>query len=532
MQLLNRHGWSPGRSFAFLIAAALAVSVLALPSAAQQKQQGKEAKDLIGSGAAAADPGPVIFSNGTTITIPTGGAATPYPSSLAYNWCPGTITDVNVFLTGFNHTWPDDVDVVLQGPAGQSTFIMSDVGGSADAVNLSFTVDDEAASPFPDAGPLVSGTFRPTNIGGADGMPGPSPNPATASLSVFDGTSPVGNWNLFVQDDDGIADSGNFQFGWGLALEVTSQASGTRVCIPHFGAGEPYPSAQTVSFRSNPVQDVNVTLSGLSHTWPDDLDILLVGPGGQNAMLMSDAGGSLDVNNVNLKFDDEAPASLPDSAQITSGSFKPTNFDTLENLPAPAPATQGTSLGIFDGTNPNGTWQLFVRDEFGPDQGILSGWSLEITTPPVFCKGRAATLVGTEGDDVIVGGDGENVVVGLGGNDIIKTGNNNDTICAGDGNDRVRAGNSAKGGVDLVLGEGGKDKLFGQGGRDRLQGGGGKDLIKAGSGKDRLAGQQSNDKLRGQGGADKMNGGPGRDLCNGGGGKDTAAKCERVQLVP
>ncbi len=150
----------------------------------------------------------------------------------------------------------------------------------------------------------------------------------------------------------------------------------------------------------------------------------------------------------------------------------------------------------------------------------------------VMCKGKVATLVGTEGNDVLVGTPGEDVVVGLAGNDRIKTGNGNDTICAGGGKDRVRAGNSAKGGFDLALGEGGRDKLFGQGGRDRLKGGGGKDLIKAGSGKDRLAGQKGNDQLRGQGGADKMNGGPGRDLCNGGAGQDTATKCEKVQLVP
>lgn len=159
-------------------------------------------------------------------------------------------------------------------------------------------------------------------------------------------------------------------------------------------------------------------------------------------------------------------------------------------------------------------------------------WKCAPPPPPIQCKGKPATLVGTSGNDILVGTSGEDVVVGLGGNDRIKTLNGNDTICAGGGRDRVRAGNSAKGGFDLVLGQGGNDKLFGQGGRDRLRGGGGKDLIKAGSGKDNLAGQSGSDELRGQGGADKLNGGPGRDLCNGGGGVDTATQCERVQLVP
>ncbi len=45
------------------------------------------------------------------------------------------------------------------------------------------------------------------------------------------------------------------------------------------------------------VTDVNVTLGGLTHTYPDDLDFLLVGPGGQQATIMSDAG---DGNPVEL----------------------------------------------------------------------------------------------------------------------------------------------------------------------------------------------------------------------------------------
>jgi hypothetical protein len=148
------------------------------------------------------------------------------------------------------------------------------------------------------------------------------------------------------------------------------------------------------------------------------------------------------------------------------------------------------------------------------------------------CKGRAATHIGTSGNDQILGTDGPDVVLALGGNDIVKTLAANDTVCAGPGKDRVRAGNSEKGGADRVFGQGGRDKLFGQGGRDVLRGGAKNDLIKAGSGRDKLFGQGGNDELRGQGGPDKLNGGAGRDLCNGGAGIDTAVKCERVQLVP
>ena len=57
-------------------------------------------------------------------------------------------------------------------------------------------------------------------------------------------------------------------------------------------------------------------INGLSHTYPDDIDMLLVSPGGQNAIFMSDAGGSFDVVDCNLTIDDEAPDVLPDGDQL------------------------------------------------------------------------------------------------------------------------------------------------------------------------------------------------------------------------
>ncbi|MFF2291115.1 proprotein convertase P-domain-containing protein [Peribacillus butanolivorans] len=125
-----------------------------------------------------------------------------------------------------------------------------------------------------------------------------------------------------------------------------------------------------------------MTLTNMSHTFPDDIDILLVGPGGQNVILMSDAGGGADINNVTLTFDDDAPTFLPDAAQIVSGTFKPTNFGGADVFPAPAPIPPyGSLLNVFNGTNPNGTWSLFVVDDIEGDTGsIAGGWSLTITT--------------------------------------------------------------------------------------------------------------------------------------------------------
>jgi len=97
---------------------------------------------------------------------------------------------------------------------------------------------------------------------------------------------------------------------------------------------------------------------------------------------MSDVGGSSGVNNVTLTFDPTATSSLPDSGLITSGSYKATDVGTGDIFNAPAPGgPYGTDFSVFNNTNPNGTWSLYVMDDMGGDVGtIAGGWSLNIGT--------------------------------------------------------------------------------------------------------------------------------------------------------
>jgi subtilisin-like proprotein convertase family protein len=162
----------------------------------------------------------------------------------------------------------------------------------------------------------------------------------------------------------------------------TSYPNTTPITIPSSGAATPYPSVITVSGEGEALSTITVTLFDMNHTYPDDLDILLVGPTGASVILMSDCGGGNDLVNVNLTFDDNAAASLPDSTQITSGTYKPTNIGTGDTFPAPAPAgPYGSALAPFLGTNPNGDWALYVVDDASGDLGnINGGWQLDITS--------------------------------------------------------------------------------------------------------------------------------------------------------
>jgi subtilisin-like proprotein convertase family protein len=154
----------------------------------------------------------------------------------------------------------------------------------------------------------------------------------------------------------------------------------TPISIPNSGQASPYPSDIVVSGVET-VQKVTVTINSLTHTFPDDLNFLLVGPAGQNAIIWSDRGDGFDVSNIVVTLDDDAAIPLPDSTVITSGTYQPANSGTGDTWPAPAPAPLGDSaLSIFNGTDPNGTWSLYLVDDAGGDLGTISGgWTLTIT---------------------------------------------------------------------------------------------------------------------------------------------------------
>jgi subtilisin-like proprotein convertase family protein len=150
------------------------------------------------------------------------------------------------------------------------------------------------------------------------------------------------------------------------------------------GQAVPYPSTISVSGLSGTIADVNVTLTDITHPAPDDLDVLLVGPAGQNVVLMADSGSTFDITNVDLTFNDAAALLvLPNHSQIVSGTYRPTNHGAFEgSLPAPI-GPHGSLLSVFNGTAPNGSWNLFIVDDGQADIGTASisgGWSLEITT--------------------------------------------------------------------------------------------------------------------------------------------------------
>jgi hypothetical protein len=157
------------------------------------------------------------------------------------------------------------------------------------------------------------------------------------------------------------------------------------------GTASPYPVTNIVSGVEGTVAGVTVTLAQLTHGYPADLDILLVGPRGQKVILMSDAGGSVSVTDVRLTFDDRATNNLPfnpnASQGLTNGTYRPSNYtgsaDEFPNAPA---GPVSTNLSVFAGTDPNGPWTLYVVDTFSGFGGRISGGfiiNILSTTPTI-----------------------------------------------------------------------------------------------------------------------------------------------------
>jgi subtilisin-like proprotein convertase family protein len=169
---------------------------------------------------------------------------------------------------------------------------------------------------------------------------------------------------------------------------------------PDAGASVPYGTTVNVSGLSGN-KIVKLEIPAITHTFPADIDMLLVGPAGQKFMAVSDSGGGGDVTSLAISFTDTA-AALPSTSQWAAGTFRPHNVDTTTDLmPAPAPAapyenpapagsaTFASALGT-DGAALNGTWTLYVRDDANVDGGTMAGWKLTFEGNDYVCSLAAA----------------------------------------------------------------------------------------------------------------------------------------------
>ena len=155
----------------------------------------------------------------------------------------------------------------------------------------------------------------------------------------------------------------------------------------------PYPSFISVTGQRGTITNVAVTLAGVTGAEVNQLDALLVGPGGRS-MLISDvcSGGGFfpDWNGTTVTLDDRAGTTIPASCSPSppSGTFRPVDYtsglaDNFPGVPPPYPV----SLAAFNGRSPNGIWSLYVVDDgAGDNLAITGGWRLDFTTTATTAK--------------------------------------------------------------------------------------------------------------------------------------------------
>lgn len=306
-----------------------------------------------------------------------------------------------------------------------SLYVVDDAaGGGASALTQGWSITITTAFPTATAiqsSPNPSFTSDPDNLVLFTATVTSGPNPVTIGAVTFrDGTTMLGS--PVALDGTGHASSAisalaegthtisaTFAGGSGYATSSASLSqvvnNHTTVALPSFcndgaitipdgpagGAlATPYPSNVYVSGIGTALSGFTVSLRGLTESQPDDLDLLLVGPGGQRYVLMSDVGGTNALNDVTLTLSDVAANAMPDNGALATGMFKPTavNASGTIDFPAPAPGGPytfaapfgaGTFGSVFDGSAANGTWSLYVVDDAatGGVGTLASGWCLD-----------------------------------------------------------------------------------------------------------------------------------------------------------
>ncbi|MGA2749443.1 MAG: Calx-beta domain-containing protein [Verrucomicrobiota bacterium] len=283
------------------------------------------------------------FTNSQALTI-IGGTSPPtratnafppgygYPSVINASGVVGNVTKVTATLTNFGHTYPSDVDVVLESPGGQDSVLMSHCGSNYSVQNVTITFDQTSSIPVPTATPITNGTYFPTTNFPempqlppvlASGVPSAPVAPYVPNLSTFVGNPPNGVWALWVIDDKTL-DSGYVNNGW----------------ILNISTGTPVENDSDLELTVTP-STTNATINDPNNLLSYYLTVTNAGPSAATNVIISNflpAGVSYVTNSCGCQTTTNAPLTftlpaLPVGAGAAfSISVMPTNLGFLTNI--------------------------------------------------------------------------------------------------------------------------------------------------------------------------------------------------------
>ncbi len=213
------------------------------------------------------------------------------------------------------------------------------------------------------------------------------------SLAPFRVTIPASaSCDSAVQLDLAMTTNEGSAFSIPLQVPIGSKSSvDVPKVIPTASAGV----ESTLTFAgAGPVDDLEVRIPKLTHTWVGDLVVRLTNPAGTKTVTLMNGPGS---GPYGASGDDFADLVLDDDATTP-----------IEDIPATNPPggysgrfRPDQPLSVFDGDDRQGAWTLTVIDDFpAEDSGTLYGWGMRPAGGP--CPNRAPLALD---DDASVAGN-------------------------------------------------------------------------------------------------------------------------------
>lgn len=166
-------------------------------------------------------------------------------------------------------------------------------------------------------------------------------------------------WRVRAVNDCVTADFSEVQ-KFQTQLNCNNFSNSTSIPIPDgAGAGvEGTPVISTINIPSSIIlNDVNVTVN-ITHTYIEDLKLVLKSPSGTQVVLYANNCGGQD--NINVIFDDAG------TTAINCGSL----FQEV--------VTPLSALLPLNAENAQGDWTLTVTDNYNNDTGTLNSWAIEV----------------------------------------------------------------------------------------------------------------------------------------------------------
>lgn len=321
-------------------------------------------------------PTAATFTNNTPVGVPTGPAVV--TSTINVSGAGVYLWDLNV-RTALTHTFPNDLDITIQSPAGTVVTLSTDNGASNDNV-FDGTLWDDSANPSGQV-PYTSNNGLVTDHAYAN-LTLASPLVPEEALSAFVGENPNGTWTITISDD--LAGDGGSLNSWSLemvtfaapviAAPAQTFAQTTAVAIPTGPAV--VSSTLVVGGLTQRICSMRLT-TNIQHSFAADIDATLTSPAGTVVTLTTDNGaGNDNVFNGTAWDDDANPA-----GQVPYDTNNGIATDhAYVNLTLASPLVAEESFGPFLGQDGNGTWTLTISDDIAGDGGSLDQWALEFVT--------------------------------------------------------------------------------------------------------------------------------------------------------